>query len=206
MLRVEELLSHSSGCFVVHHRNNLWEDDERTFHRISQGEGGEQGETLMPLLFSVGQHRALEASHRGMNPGEFLMAFHDDVYMAIPLARDCLCTHASGCITGRLRCGTLQRLQRTGAHCRTNHPETVVWTRSTIPTVDQGIKVLGTPIGHQDFVAAMLKGTRGFARQNTVHQRCPERMVVACPLRLGTSVVLPQGPQTVSGGGIRVFC
>ena len=30
---------------------------------ISQGEGGEQGDPLMPLLFALGQHRALEAIH-----------------------------------------------------------------------------------------------------------------------------------------------
>ena len=50
----------------------LWEDDEGTVHRIPQGEGGEQGDAMMPVLFAVGQHRALEATHRRMNPGEFL--------------------------------------------------------------------------------------------------------------------------------------
>ena len=94
----------------------LWEDDEGTVHRIPQGEWGEQGDAMMPLLFAVGQHRALEATHRRMNPGEFLMAFHDDVYMAIPPARvgpmhavvqEEVFVHAcTGCITGRLRCGT----------------------------------------------------------------------------------------------------
>ena len=43
----------------------LWEDD-----RIPQGEGGEQGDALMPMLFAVGQHHVLEASHRRMNPEE----------------------------------------------------------------------------------------------------------------------------------------
>ena len=36
----------------------LWEDDSGTVHRVRQGEGGEQGDALMPLLFSLGQHRA----------------------------------------------------------------------------------------------------------------------------------------------------
>ena len=31
----------------------LWEDDLGTVHRIPQGEGGEQGDALMPLLFAV---------------------------------------------------------------------------------------------------------------------------------------------------------
>ena len=32
----------------------LWEDDEGTVHHVRQGEGGEQGDPLMPLLFSLG--------------------------------------------------------------------------------------------------------------------------------------------------------
>ena len=39
----------------------LWEDDEGTVHDIHEGEGGEQGDALMPLLFSLGQHPALQA-------------------------------------------------------------------------------------------------------------------------------------------------
>ena len=38
----------------------LWEDSCGTVHRIPQGEGGEQGDALMPLLFALGQHSALE--------------------------------------------------------------------------------------------------------------------------------------------------
>ena len=38
----------------------------RRVHTIHQGEGGEQGDPLVPLLFSVGQHDALSAIHEGM--------------------------------------------------------------------------------------------------------------------------------------------
>ena len=38
----------------------MWEDDLGETHTISQGEGGEQGDAMMPLLFSFDQHRALE--------------------------------------------------------------------------------------------------------------------------------------------------
>ena len=55
-------------------------------HRIPQGEGGEQGDAMMPLLFAVGQRGALEVTHRD-EPGELLLAFHDDVCMATPPAR-----------------------------------------------------------------------------------------------------------------------
>ena len=47
----------------------LWEDDAGTVHRIPQGEGGEQGDDLMPLLFCLGQYRALEAAQRQLHDG-----------------------------------------------------------------------------------------------------------------------------------------
>ena len=34
-------------------------DDEGVVHEIDQGEGGEQGDAMMPLLFALGQHNAL---------------------------------------------------------------------------------------------------------------------------------------------------
>ena len=51
-------------------------------------------------------------------------------------------------------CNALERI------APTNNPEAVVWTESTIPTAEQGIRVLWTPIGHQDFVAAQLESVR----------------------------------------------
>ena len=42
----------------------LWEDEVGDVHQIHQGEGGEQGDSLMPLLFSLAQHSALAAAHR----------------------------------------------------------------------------------------------------------------------------------------------
>ena len=37
----------------------LWQDDEGTVHDVQQGEGGEQGDALMPALIALGQHNAL---------------------------------------------------------------------------------------------------------------------------------------------------
>ena len=61
----------------------LWEDAEGTVHTVEQGEGGEQGDPLMSLLFSLGQHAALEAAHSRMRTGETLFAFLDDVYFVV---------------------------------------------------------------------------------------------------------------------------
>ena len=58
----------------------LWEDEEGGVHEIRQGEGGEQGDALMPALFSLGQHGALEAIQARLRPSERLMAFLDDIW------------------------------------------------------------------------------------------------------------------------------
>ena len=39
----------------------LWESDDGTVLQIEQGEGGEQGDPLMPLLFALGQHAPKES-------------------------------------------------------------------------------------------------------------------------------------------------
>ena len=36
----------------------IWEDEMGEVHDIVQGEGGEQGDPLMPALFALGQHEA----------------------------------------------------------------------------------------------------------------------------------------------------
>ena len=59
----------------------LWQDDVGTTHRIHQGEGSEQGDPLMPLLYSLGQHAALVAMHARLHPGGKLFAYLDDVWL-----------------------------------------------------------------------------------------------------------------------------
>ena len=53
----------------------LWDDDEGITHEIRQGEGGEQGDPMMPMLYSLGQHQALAAVQTRLRPGEHLLAF-----------------------------------------------------------------------------------------------------------------------------------
>ena len=62
----------------------IWEDGEGVEHSILQGEGGEQGDPLMPLLFSLGQHSALEATQEELTVDECLFAYLDDIYVVSP--------------------------------------------------------------------------------------------------------------------------
>ena len=48
---------------------------------MTQAEGGEQGDSLMPLLFSIGIQGALGDVADVMRPDEQICAFLDDVYM-----------------------------------------------------------------------------------------------------------------------------
>ena len=65
----------------------LWEDSHGHVHTIVQGEGGEQGDAMVLLLFSLGQHKALVRVQFRMAPGEALLAFLDDVYTVSPPER-----------------------------------------------------------------------------------------------------------------------
>ena len=59
----------------------LWRDDLGEAHTIHQQDGGEQGDSLMPLLFSFGQHSGLEAVSDRLQADDILIAFSDDVYV-----------------------------------------------------------------------------------------------------------------------------
>ena len=59
----------------------VWEDEEGVNHEVLQGEGGEQGDPLMPALFALGLHQALVAVQAGLLPSERLLAFLDDIFV-----------------------------------------------------------------------------------------------------------------------------
>ena len=58
-----------------------WTDDAGGTHEVWQGEGGEQGDPLMPALYACGQHRALVHVSEELLDSERLFAFMDDVYV-----------------------------------------------------------------------------------------------------------------------------
>ena len=84
---LQGLLRVAGGCsallFVMQFygapSSHLWEDQDGVVHTITQVEGGEQGDRLMPALFSLGAHPALQALQAQLREDERLFAFLDDV-------------------------------------------------------------------------------------------------------------------------------
>ena len=151
----------------------LWEDDMGETHEILQGEGGEQGDPLMPLLFSLGQHRALLAVNARLIEGESLFAFLDD-----------LCVLCSPERVGEVH-KVIQQELWSRDNIRVHHGKTKVWNRAgaeprgcaeltaaarmveesatvwvgdrSLPSAAQGMRAVGSPIGHPEFVRSFLE-------------------------------------------------
>ena len=125
-----------------------WADAEGHTHEIWQHEGSEQGDPLMPLLFSLAIHNALAEVRGQMQDGEFLFAFLDDVYVIASPART------------RTIYNLVQDRLHTMAGTQLHQGKTRVWNREgTCPAEledlgeevwsPRGVKILGTPIGSQ---------------------------------------------------------
>ena len=90
----------------------LWEHEVGIVHRAPQGEGGGQGDAMMPPLFSLGQHEALQDVHHQLTAGEYLFAVLDERHLSRDTARQsrssvCSCgsTRAFASTQEKRRCG-----------------------------------------------------------------------------------------------------
>ena len=97
-----------------------WRDAAGTQHVIVQCEGGEQGDPLMPLLFTLGIHDALEETKDALEDGEELLAFLDDIYAISEPGRT------------RAVCNTLAKKLPTKAGIHLHTGKTRVWNQEGV--------------------------------------------------------------------------
>ena len=142
----------------------LWEDDEGTTHKIVQIEGGEQGDTMMPppscLWVNIPHWKKCK-------PKCFLVSSCSrtwTTYMSSirQNASRCSRTHSGE----SQESGQDQDLESGwGETCSVMFWSTWLASQTQqrafgeVPTARQGMKVLGTPLGHRDFVRTHLEGT-----------------------------------------------
>ena len=139
----------------------LWEDDCAAVHEITQGEGVEQGDPLMPALYALGQHRALVAVQATLFPSEKLFAFLDDIWVVANPHRiaaiyaeleRALWAH----VVIRINLGKTQLFNR-GGFLPPGCQHILQAGDHMLPDHQQGIVVLGTPLGHEEFVKSQLR-------------------------------------------------
>ena len=146
----------------------VWEDEMGNSQDIPQGEGGEQGDPLMPLLFALELHRTLRAVRERLGPSEKVFAFLDDVYLI-----ECCRSTEFGGRTAEPRADLCASREDPSVEQRwvpppvNGHlhqcssqmkPEAVVWRGDTsLPRCQQGVTILGVPVGQPEFVVSFLE-------------------------------------------------
>ena len=146
----------------------LCTDDGGTTHDIWQAEGGEQGDPLMPMLYALGQHPALVELQSLLQDDEKIYAFLDDIYITCQPQRvrhifdllvTCLWNHARV----RVHQGKTKIWNKSGIvppdveNMRDSRGNSAWRGDHSLPTREQGLKILGTPLGHPDFVSHQLQ-------------------------------------------------
>ena len=137
-----------------------WYDDEGNPHDVHQAEGGEQGDPLMPELYALGQHEALQAARQELDPSDVLLAFLDDLYLLTTKAR---VAEAIEIVTSKVadmagvqpHLGKLEVWSASGGPAPPGLHERYpgAW-KGDLPEVYNGLKVLGAPLGQPAFVRA----------------------------------------------------
>ena len=103
----------------------VWEDEQGEVHEVFQGEGGEQGDPLMPALFALGQHTALVAIQNHLLPTGCWLSWTICTWSprltTLPQStfeskRNCGSTPGSGSTKGRPSCGTAVEHSLPGAN------------------------------------------------------------------------------------------
>ena len=172
------------AMFYGHTSEYYWTDEDSEVWPIEQGDGGEQGDPLMPALFALGMHSALVSSDDKLKElnmesgpidwdgnGSFtplLFAFLDDLYLVT--VRD-IARQAFDIVTGeveriagiRTNLGKLQLYCKNGGACPQGFEDfqalravdaQPIWTGDAPQLEKRGIVVLGSPLGTVEFCKA----------------------------------------------------
>ena len=141
----------------------IWHDDNGIAHDILQAEGGEQGDPLMPALFSLGLHVTLSEVSASLRDDEKVFAYLDDIYIVAKPSRT------------RELYDTIRHSLEVRIGISTNEAKTRCWNAQGVmppnmdhgwrggddlPTTERGLIILGTPVGHDDFVQTHLEKIR----------------------------------------------
>ena len=162
----------------------LWTDDQGSTHEVQQGEGGEQGDPLMPALFSLGQHAALQQAATQLQPEEHLFAYLDDLYVVCTKAR---AATAFDVVANSVyaRAGVRSHLGKLRAWCSGGGDAPAdlaalgpqVWT-ANLPPEDNGLMVLGSPVGTKEYVEA--RGEERLTEEQQLLDKLPELPDTQC--------------------------
>ena len=163
---------HTSEYYWTHETGEVWS--------VEQGDGGEQGDPLMPALFALGQHPALASADEKLQEICFvhrteeeyfkplLFAFLDDLYVVT--TRE-MARRAFDVVTGeveriagiRTNLGKLQLYSQAGGPCPPGFDDFLaeravdakpIWTCDAPQIEHRGIVVLGSPLGTVEFCKA----------------------------------------------------
>ena len=172
----------------------LWEDSDGVVHEILQGEGGEQGDALMPTLFALGQHDALVAIQARLSPEERLFAFLDDIFVWSPFPNRMATVHTTMqeellAHTGiQIHHSKTQLWNRAGVApagsvaltvaAKAVDPDAIVWRGDAeLNPEDRGVVILVTPLGHEEFVRSHL------AKKSVKHDQLVEKILLVPDLQ-----------------------
>ena len=165
------LLSHSRVYSTDHRPSTFGRTPQARCTQFPKVRGTNRETPSCRLLFSVGQHSSLEVVGAQLRRGEHWLAFLDDIHMVtrperVGAVHACLGDELPAFKGAEPSWRTTSHMRRFGAIAQQNNPRARVWRGSEVPTAQQGIKVLGTPLGHPDFVRqhlrTCLRNMRGF--------------------------------------------
>ena len=142
----------------------VWAAGDRS-HCILQAEGGEQGDPLMPAMFSLALRPALRALQSELQPGEQALAYLDDIYILAPPSRVAelyrrleqhLLRHAHLRLkASKSKVWSCAGLLPPGVHALA--PDSPIWVGDpALPPAERGIVALGVPVVTPEFIEAHL--------------------------------------------------